>query len=102
MVSLRSGGEEKLPSNLFNLALSDFILDQGKQVNFMVFDEATDNLDEDDSTIFIDLIQELVLEKRKIFFVITHNQYIENLVDAVASARINVVKKNGVSEVSVL
>jgi DNA repair exonuclease SbcCD ATPase subunit len=89
-----SGGEKRRINLSVMLALLDIAnMTNPSELNFILFDECAENLDNTTLTGFADLLHEL--KKKKDIFVITHNYKLQGLLDC--SNHLTVTKKNGYS-----
>jgi DNA repair exonuclease SbcCD ATPase subunit len=95
--NLFSGGQDKLFSILFNLALSDVILERGTVFGFQVMDEVTDGLDKHNSNLIVNLIYSLCQKYKKQIFLITHRSDTRDLIQSLGCGKITVTMKNNVS-----
>lgn len=89
-----SGGEKRRINLSVMLALLDIAnMTNPSELNFILFDECAENLDNTTLSGFSDLLHEL--KKTKDIFVITHNYKLQGLLDC--SNHLTVTKKNGYS-----
>ncbi len=97
-ISTYSGGEKKLFTILFNLALGEIVVSRRKGgFSFMVLDEITDSLDTLHKEQVIDLLQSLALRRNKTLFIITHDDVTKDLLTSVGVDRILVENRKGIS-----
>ena len=94
-----SGGEKKLLTVLFNLALGEIVSDRKIGFDFLILDEVTDTLDELHSQRVIDMLIGIAKNKKKKLFLITHQGGTRDLLESFGVQKIVVEKKNGVSKI---
>jgi DNA repair exonuclease SbcCD ATPase subunit len=93
-----SGGEKKRVSLAVMLGLNDLLLLTGKErSNIIFFDEVAESLDEDGVKGLIELIHQLT--KHKKLFLITHNEYLNSLLEEY-SETLTVVKRNNLTKIT--
>ena len=94
-----SGGEKKKVSLAVMIALNELLFLTGKdKSNIIFFDEVADSLDEAGVRGIHELISELVEQKK--VFVITHNTYLNSLIDS-DSSDVNVTKHRGLTNITI-
>jgi DNA repair exonuclease SbcCD ATPase subunit len=94
-----SGGEKKKVSLAVMIALNELLFLTGKdKSNIIFFDEVADSLDEAGVRGIHELILELVEQKK--VFVITHNTYLNSLIDS-DSTDVNVTKHRGFTNITI-
>ena len=91
-----SGGEKRKINLAVLLALRDLLAFTDKnQLDFVFFDEVTENLDEEGILGLYNLLNEI--KKTKNIFVITHNKHLKTLLDS--SPRLTIIKDRGESSI---
>ena len=94
-----SGGEKKKISLAVMIALNDLLFLSGKdKSNIIFFDEVADSLDEAGVRGIHELISELTDQKK--VFVITHNTYLNSLIDS-DSTDVIVTKHKGLTKITI-
>lgn len=96
-ITTYSGGEKKLFTVLFNLALGEIIADRKIGFDFLVLDEAFDELDTLRSQQLVEMLVQLAIDNKKKFFVMTHRSDIKEFLDSHGVQKIVVEKRNGIS-----
>lgn len=92
-----SGGEKQKISLSIMLGLNDLLLLSGKErSNLLFFDEVADSLDEGGVKGLYDLIMEISNNKK--VFVITHNDYLNSLLED-ESENLSVLKKSNITTI---
>ena len=91
-----SGGEKRKINLSVLLALRDLLSFTDKnQLDFVFFDEVTENLDEEGILGLFNLLTEI--KKTKNIFVITHNKHLKTLLDS--AKRLTIIKDRGESKI---
>ena len=91
-----SGGEKRKINLSVLLALRDLLSFTDKnQLDFVFFDEVTENLDEEGVLGLFNLLTEI--KKTKNIFVITHNKHLKTLLDS--AKRLTIIKDRGESKI---
>lgn len=92
-----SGGEKRKVSLSIMLGLNDLLLLSGKErSNLIFFDEVADSLDDGGVKGLFELIQDI--SKNKKVFVITHNDYLNSLLED-ESENLHVTKKSNITTI---
>ena len=93
-----SGGEKKRVSLAVMLGLNDLLLLTGKErSNIIFFDEVAESLDADGVKGLIELIHQLT--KHKKLFLITHNEYLNSLLEEY-SETLTVIKRKNITKIT--
>lgn len=91
-VSTYSGGEKKLLTILFNLALAEIVARRKVGFDFMILDEVTDMLDGIHSELIVDLLSKIASQRQKKIYVITHRDDVRDLLESMSAQKIVITK----------